>query len=285
MAVAPISPTSTGVAGTALPEVAPPARSGVARRPSTSTTTSSREAADLVEVVADPDDREPAPDQVAGQGLHALPVGGVERRGRFVHEHHLRAGQQGAGQAHALRLPAGEVVGRPVEQPRRRGPPARAPRPARGRRRPRRAALEVVADRAGEHGRALEHHPDPPAQLERVHGRQVAARGTGRCPAEGTSSRLARRSSVDFPAPEGPASTVIRPGRTTASTPVEELGAVLGGHHDAVAARARGAAAAGPPDPVPGRTSSTASASHRPHRPRTGTGRLPATSPAGGPAS
>ena len=38
-------------------------------------------------------------------------------------------------------------------------------------------------------------------------------------PAEGTSRRLPSRSSVDLPAPEGPASTVTRPGQTVTSTP------------------------------------------------------------------
>ena len=48
-------------------------------------------------------------------------------------------------------------------------------------------------------------------------------------PAEGTSRRLPSRSSVDFPAPDGPASTVTRPGQTVDVDAPQELGPVVGG--------------------------------------------------------
>ena len=70
----------------------------------------------LGQVVGDPHQGPAAVGQPAGGALEALAGLGVEGRGRLVHQQRARAGDQRAGQAHALRLAARQLVGRAVEE-------------------------------------------------------------------------------------------------------------------------------------------------------------------------
>ena len=127
-------------------------------------------------------------------------------------------GEQGPGDAHALRLTAGEVVPDAVEHLGVESDPAQG------------VGEGVVGgvgvgDVRGSPGRSRRTRPGPgtpcppSAGAPGDRGRRCRSPSNRTTPAEGTSRRLPSRSRVDLPAPDGPASTVTRPGHTAASTP------------------------------------------------------------------
>ena len=151
--------------------------------------------------------------QPARQPFEQEGVVGVEHGRRLVHQQHRRAGGQRPGQAGPLRLAAGEVAGGPLEQ---RGVEADVAEGGAGGvgGQGRVGDVQVLQHGAVEQRRPLEDHPDLAPQGQRIEVGHVVAAEARPCPTWAAINRLQRRSMVDFPAPDGPASTVIPPSGT-----------------------------------------------------------------------
>ena len=160
---------------------------------------------------------------------HAVGGRRIEAGDRLVGEHDRRLLHQRAGNADALLLAAGQIVGAPQRVVDKADPLDGGERepPFGGREREQGAQAGMVAEppgeHVGEHAQAadqlvlLEHHAG--AAPMRAHAAavvQVADIWRGKSwretrPAVGVTRPLSARSNVDLPAPEGPSSTVKAP--------------------------------------------------------------------------
>ena len=149
----------------------PMASSGVATRPSSTTNTRSvrspiRRRTWSRSWVTHNNGEAPG-DEVDGQVLDGPTGVGVERRGGLVHEQHLGLGQQRPGDAGPLRLASRQVVAGAIEERAvQHDPLEHAGEALVGAVRV--GHQKVVADRAGEEGRPLEHHAHPAPMGQRV---------------------------------------------------------------------------------------------------------------------
>ena len=141
-----------------------------------------RHARRLLHVMGDDGDRITAA-QLVDQ---LLDLGGgdrVERRAGLVHQDHFRIDRDGAGDAQALLLAAGQGRAAFLEAVLDLVPQARALQRflddlvelalVCGQAVDARAIGDILVDRLGEGIRLLEHHPDPGAKLHHVHLRRV----------------------------------------------------------------------------------------------------------------
>ena len=152
--------------------------------------------------------------QVPQLDLHLLAQIGVERRQRLVEQQHLGTAHDGAGQRHALLLAAGEFGGigvrlfRQADQGQRLGdarPDIAARRTGDARGRSRRSGRPSCGGKARSPGK-----PCSPRACSAGHP-VTSSPSSQMVPLVGVSKPPIRRSTVDFPQPEGPSSVTYSP--------------------------------------------------------------------------